>query len=645
MNDNNFNSGEEKVDSTPTAVKKKPRGKYIPWTFKQRLPLALLAAFALPFTVVFYGVFEIYAGNRAEFDFALVDVLGNILLVFAIAFAALAAILLILRGRAFDVAFAVIFWLGVMAYIQGNFLNFGMSSLAADEVGHGGGQIGLIILDVAIWVIALAASLFAVLFVRNREWIHTGAVILLVMVIGMQLTSFAVTAMTSDVLKPLDEQTDLESDETLPDIITDEEGSPETDAPAVGDETEATEVTEQEETEPDDTEAEIPEDLVLTTKNLFTLSSKKNVIVFMVDRFDVCYVNDVLDKDPEFFDRLDGFTYYSDNISKYPRTYPAVASMISGIENDFSGSASSYFERAYQSSEFLKTLKQNDFKVNIYSDSFYTYRDAKELLGVADNISVAGEYTVENKGDLTKNLIGLSAYRYVPLPAKELFTLSTTSFKGFVKYDSDYPQYVARDYEFYEMLTESGLSVSDDGKNNYSFICFNGCHSPYHLDENAEYVSSGNSLDATFGVFKIIYQYLDYLKELGLYKDATIIITGDHANPIDDYTYLEGVRQTALFFKPSGSSEDALAYSSAQVSQDNLIPSIIESVGIESDIDFGECYWDIPEGENRTRRYLLIKSSDPSGHDLLVEYAITGAGDDFSNWEIVKETDIGYLYK
>ena len=660
------------TDPTP----KKQKNKYTPWSFKQRLPLALLAAFALPFTIILYGVFDIYAGNRAEFDFALTDVWGELLLIFAACLVAIAALLLVLRKRAFDIAFAVVFWLTIMAYFQGTFLNFGLSSLAADGTGVAVENIGLVILNIIIWLAVGAGCVLAVTMIKSRDLVQLGAIILLVMVIAMQLMNFTITSLTTDVFKPKSEQTDLVNKDTDTNADSDADSGSET-SKADGNTTSENKessgessseqassgapsgsepVTSQsggassseDSTLPPNISEEELKDLVLTKENLYTVSSKNNVIIFMVDRFDANYAQKMWNADKSFFDGLTGFTYYSDNISLYPRTYPAVASMITGITNDFSGTASEYFEKAYQNSEFLKLLRNKDYSVNIYGDSLYVYRDAKELYGVADNLSLSNGYKIVNKGGLIKNLIGLSTYRYVPLAAKQFYTLSSTSFKGYVQYDAVFPKFETNDAEFFEGLLKDGLTVRDD-KSTYSFICLNGCHSPYNLTADGKYSAEPTSLEeATKGTFKIIYEYLDQLKALGLYENSTIIISGDHANPVSDTKYLDGKRQTAIFFKESGKSDEPLAYSSSQVSQDNLIPSIVESEGIQTDIDFGESYWDIPEGEDRERRYFLIRSlrdKDDNRADELVEYKIVGDGSNFENWEIVKETLIGYLYK
>ena len=140
------------------------------------------------------------------------------------------------------------------------------------------------------------------------------------------------------------------------------------------------------------------------------------------------------------------------------------------------------------------------------------------------------------------------------------------------------------------------------------------------------------------------------MKELGIYEDATIIITGDHAAALSDSKMIgsanskdDGTRVTAMLFKKSGDAGTALATSSAQISQDELWNTIFESEGLLEEKD-GESFFDIPEGENRERRYIFEMYKNSKNNDLkynrLYEYRITGNANDAKNWEIVSETDV-----
>ena len=180
------------------------------------------------------------------------------------------------------------------------------------------------------------------------------------------------------------------------------------------------------------------------------------------------------------------------------------------------------------------------------------------------------------------------------------------------------------------------------------------------------------------------------MKALGLYEDATIVITGDHAWSVNDYLLIgeelwadkgdevetgeasdneeetvspeenlpendpdddsddRGVRLTAMFFKKSGVSGEPIKTSTAQVSQDELWNTILESEGLE-ELKKGLSFFDIPEGEDRERRYILQIDAKPEINELeedqLVIYKIVGSGLVPENWIVEERISIGNMYK
>ena len=125
---------------------------------------------------------------------------------------------------------------------------------------------------------------------------------------------------------------------------------------------------------------------ILSTDGITELSENKNLIIFLVDRFDARYFELAQKRTPEVFDSLEGFTFFDDCISLYGRTFPSIAYMLTGVENDFSEKRVDYFRYAYQNSEFLNVLKQNNYKIKIYTDDYYAYSDASVMGRYASNI-------------------------------------------------------------------------------------------------------------------------------------------------------------------------------------------------------------------------------------------------------------------
>jgi len=127
-----------------------------------------------------------------------------------------------------------------------------------------------------------------------------------------------------------------------------------------------------------------------------------------------------------------------------------------------------------------------------------------------------------------------------------------------------------------------------------------GAHKPYIMDENAVYVGSSDLVSQLKGSFNILYHYMDEMKRLGVYEDATIIITGDHG---------WGSNNMGFFVKPRGSAGTPLASNNAPVSHANLLATILKSEGLEYS-QFGVSVFDVEQ--------------DTDGERFVVRYCETG---------------------
>ena len=245
-----------------------------------------------------------------------------------------------------------------------------------------------------------------------------------------------------------------------------------------------------------------------------------------------------------------------------------------------------------------------------------------------------------DRAALVGNMAQLSVYRSLPTVLKSTLSVSTSSFNSVISYGGEAPAYKVDDPRAYELLS-GGLTV-DDSEKSYTLIHLNGCHQPYNMDENGNRVEDGSFEGAMRGCFGMIYSYIDEMRRLGVYENSTIVITGDHPSARDDGEIPTQPRLTALFVKPAGACDEPLAYSSAQVCQANLIPTLVKSAGIETDVDYGRTYFEIAKGENVTRHHKFELYD--KGDTRIVDFAVTGMGKDFSNWEIVSDVNIGSLY-
>ena len=567
---------------------------------KMRLGLPFLIGAAGALTFCFFSVTEVFAGNRAELLFNLKDFIWWILFAAVCVTVIAAALIAVPRGKASRIVGAVFVWLTVMGWAQGTFLN-SSSGLAGDD--REAFELGTpAVINLLIWIAALAGILFAALKLKE-ETVRTGAVILMIAVIGMQAVGFLTN---------------------LPRITKDRFAM-------AAEEGEGT----------DDNDMLIAASY-LSIDGMTETASKNNVYVLILDRLDVYYVENIMKEDPDFFAPLSGFTYYNDNLSLYSRTFPAAATIIAGQDGDLKPSNETFFQTVYGTSPFLKDLKDNGYKIKLYAPSYYAYRSGRSLYGIADNMASYTGYHVDRPADLSADLLLLSIYKAAPTLLKPLFEISTGTFENYVTYYASSPQAGWDDFGFYQVLTEKGLS--DGGyENAYTYLHFHGAHDPYEIDENVQKVEKGSANGQVKGDFRILYELFDQLKTKGLYEQATIIITGDHPRAHSDSKVPTQARVTALFVKEAGRSSEPFAVSTAQVSQENLAATIVKSAGLATTHDYGPAYSEVPEGVDQVRYHQFQQVTDAG--NIILRYRVEGPGNDFKNWSIDSEINIGKLYK
>lgn len=570
------------------------------FSFKERLFLTVLLAVGAPTMLFVTGALDIYANNVAELEFVLGDfIVWNI--IFSICTSAvIVAILLPMKRRLFDYTFAVLFWLSFALFLQGNYLNFSLSSLSSD--GTSGITAIQIAVNTVIWLLLGAGIIISVrLFMSYRRGlIKSVATVVLVTIIGLQLVSTASLVLTTDIF--LSHSSRVKAN--------DERSCGRT---------------------------------VLSYENLGSVGKSNNIVYFIIDRFDYSFYLEALNTCPEIFEGLDGFTCYEDGLALYPRTYPSIPYLITGVEQDFTVSRKRYFSYAYENSEFLDALYENGYSINIYSDIFYSYETAEDMDFVSNRTAEGSEYKIKDSSGLGMKLALVSMYRYLPYLAKGLITVSTSDFSSHVLYDSQFPRYTTDMKELWQTLNNGEIKFGTSDKS-YSFIHFSGTHTPYLYTENFNTaLMPVSTLSALKQSFKIIDRYLSEMKRLGVYDNATIVITGDHADIGSDHEPPLNPHTIPIFFKASGDSE-GFETSEAQVAQENIIPAVLKSEGIKLS-GLPLALGDISEGDEIARRYYFqCRDRRISTRYVQYEYEIIGSARDYKSWVIKKQYPVGNIY-
>lgn len=596
------------------------KGKFINTERKARIIPALIVAIALPFMLFIVSPLEIYKNGINEFEFGLFDFIWILAIVFIVLSIINFAILFVLPKTAYRVVYAILLATTLLLFLQINFLNGGLNSLAGDDVGGTKVKTVTLVFNTIIWVLIEALFIVGFLLLKMRDIKAIICLMVSFALIASQLINFLVIGIngTGEFKTPYEKL--LEQDSSFKPTF-------------------------------------------LTTKNLTTVSKNNNVIIFCVDRFDALEnAEPAMQSYPEYFKTLNGFTYYSDTISMYPRTYPSVCYMLTNIKQE-NNKRKDYLVNAYKDNKTLSLLAEKGYNVNLYTENFYSYFNGFYMPDYISNKEettfekVHSSMTFTNKLFLATRLTQISLYRATPFFIKDAFGgVSSSTCNGYVKMDTD----ALNDKEYSSDMRDLYFNIKDNDfttteNNNFSFIHFTGCHNvPYDLD----FEPTNNLLDTTGDVnvsiknsLNIINTYLEKMKQIDngeIYKNSTIIITGDHANINDNNVPLEDKRLTAFFYKPAGvdSGNPIDNVSNKPISHEDLWSTIFASENIvdydKESIKGYNILDDIPNDRNREYVFHTWNTTQTAHTEYI--YAIKGSGKDFKNWSYNKASVKAFNY-
>ena len=384
-------------------------------------------------------------------------------------------------------------------------------------------------------------------------------------------------------------------------------------------------------------------------ENALSLSKEKNVIVFLTDALDGVYMDEAIERYPDLETELEGFTYYRNNISCYPGTFPMVIQMLTGLEYD-GEPALEYADKAWEGESVPQILKRNGFNVNLYLDNAATFETFEQVEGLCDNICIDADcsfdvnyYRHNENGEfdgVMPSMTILSAVKLSPYMMKSFFFEKLSSdFQGNMvllnadKIPERMDPYVnpASDVKFNKYLMDNELD-SDNPSPVFSFIHFSGTHNASPEISRIYSQSKGEDIiDTARGDFQIIFNYIEKMKAAGVYDDSTILILGDHGAGrwMKKEGKIDEPYMTALLVKKAGSRGPLEYDDKSELSNYYFTASILEYAGLDH-AKFGESYNDIIENDMHKPRYIHLYMRTNS-----YLFEVTDNARDIKNWKLL----------
>lgn len=318
----------------------------------------------------------------------------------------------------------------------------------------------------------------------------------------------------------------------------------------------------------------------LVQEGIFDLSKEDNVVVFILDAFDVQMLKAVVDDDPGYLEPLHDFIYFDNMTSRYPMTDGSLPYLLTGanlgdpnIEEDQ--------DKWYEQSHFLDGIKVAGYDIRILTSDEYVEKIPE---GMIDNFS-DGYFCRLDSEKVLELFTRCMRYKCLPFLVKNIYEYESFDTTNVI---IDTNIYVfGNDPEFDDMLLEKGIS-SNCTDSAFRIYHLYGAHSPYYMNENADRDFGSNALSQWRGSLKIVYDYIDALKNEGIYDSTTIIIMADHGfnNTQRASVREEGIpfdenRSNPIFFiKKKGMSCEYLQTDDKETSHDEFFDTVYESMDI-----------------------------------------------------------------
>ena len=566
----------------------KPRVDYAP-SWWRRLILGLLVGALFSLTLMISAPYELIAGNSESLIFSLTQVWQVFVFPAVVVALVIAAVLTLLRGSAFNAGLMIVFGFSLASYVQALFLNGSLPSADGSSVDWTQYMVTAVWTTI-VWVAILVAPFKLSRFNRvASQGIVSLLAAALIVVQGVGVGSL----FSSDSASTTKEATSY----------------------------------------------------TMTERGLFTVSPKKNIIVFVLDMYDTSMdLIPAVQQNPSLLSEMTGFTWYQNSSAVVTPTRNAIPAMLVGKQR-----ANSAVPDYTEGHQYLADLANAGYDVGLYSDILPAddsyYRDNAFNI-IADDGRSAD--TAVNVGGTRQALYKCALFRDLPWPFKPFFWFYTDDInQAMVKTGaqsagdvdpnrgSNVP-YTTNDVQFASDLNSTGLAAVDQGETGaFRFIHLNGAHYPYTMDENCQAGSDLSRAQQAVGSMNTVSEYLRQLKALGLYDDATIIITADHGffASSDPFALTDFAANPIMLVKPPETHEQAsqsYAVSQQPVSNADVLPTALSGLDCDKS-EYGVNM--LTENDSNRVRYFSLLSKDSEGVEHgLVEYEITGDANNINNW-------------
>lgn len=502
----------------------------------RRFRAALLPALLPPLQIFLFGPHTLYASNQQEFSAPFWSIVVHLLPAIGAIGALLALVGALIPKRWFEYYVVALLGAGLVLWAQGNLMvgDYGvLNGEAIDWSGHAWRNR----YEIALWV-AVPALLIA--FARR---VFPTAVFASGVLAGLQLVLLGVSAANAD-----------------PEARAKWEGPP---------------------------------------NAVFELSTKQNVFHFVLDGFQSDVFLDIVEADRPAMDRqFAGFTFFANHSGAFPTTIVSIPSMLTGEVYRNKQPMRRFINQSFKRASIYGVMKSQGYQVDVVSGLQFDKASATNYYRLPTPYVTYDAYVRFTAWQLAD----LSLFRHSPHLLKPAIyndqSWRLQNIFGQESADTKGRRHLPVNGEAFLRDFIPRLHTAHD-RPLYKYVHVGIPHWPMTLDANCDYIGVNRASRELYTgqsrcAVKRVGEFLDKLRELGLYDSSMIVISSDHgiAIPPDGFTGerdvlgaplsdLSGSALALLVVKPP-SSTGPMRISQAPSMISDIPATIVDTMGLKN---------------------------------------------------------------
>jgi hypothetical protein len=566
--------------------------------FKTNLITSIMAALLFSSTLIFFGPSTIYQTNVLEFFSAYREIIFILIPVMLISTVLLAGILSLLKMRIYEKAVSILIMASILLWIQGSILKWDYGLLSGRDIDWQK-KIILGVIDSGIWVVLLVFAIIkSSLVFRYAKKICLAFVLIQSISLGFLVIE----------------------------------------APRV----------------------EGRKYIIVDMHEMFTFSSTRNVIILILDTFQTDVFHEIVEEDDGQRTIFRDFTYFRNSLGGFPTTQGSVPLILTGRYYQNAEPYHRFVKTVFLADSLPKILKESGYRVHLYpfihpiylsSDIATNFvRRARWRRTVVKETAFICDITLFRcLPHFLKKYVWNNQNWFIKRIVENIFrSKSVRKKKSRGKLEID--PLIRTDLPFFSLMKEQ-TSVYKSTPT-FKFYHLRGVHPPFELNRSCEIdkleFTRQNYKNQAVCLLSKLKEFLDILKEKGVYENSMIFIIGDHGLGNWGIAHLNieltgrynqqtsrsknliKVKSAALplfLVKPFNTSKQPeMGISDVPVSLADIPKTILSEIGIEKQIP-GVSVFSLKESDIRRRRFLYhpgFRVQKPGYFGDLTEYIITG---------------------